>query len=192
MLDRLRSSTEATERLLDQIKAERHLANSGSTPFPVGNNNNNNNNTPADPQEESAQSMRLAFEHEARMLQEQLIDEPTQAYELLVQFFRKSSKALAVKTQSNGSTPLHEAIMDWSALKRAYDPRQLIALTALLEAGADKDALNASHQSPLALAFESENELLIQLMTTENPTKETLVNLAFEHNIQELIDMLIV
>lgn len=91
--------------------------------------------------------------------------------------------------EETGNSPLHAAVNLLIKKPKSYDIL-IVLITALLESGANKESPNFKDETPFQLACDTEDELLLQLFTHEKPNKETLLQLAKEHNREKFVDEL--
>lgn len=120
-----------------------------------------------------------------RILEERLaLSGPIKAYDTCLAFFREYPTFVVGRSENTNYPLLHEGLNRLCTEASAGD---YILFASLLECGADRTVLNARGQTLLEVALESNNEMLIQLLTLEMVTKDKLFTLALEHDKVDLM-----
>lgn len=127
-----------------------------------------------------------------KLLKIELKRNPAQTFEILVRYFNQDSTRYTMIDEQTGDTPLHKVIQ-LASKNKGIEHTQVtyICIAAALAVGADKEAPNSVGKTPMDLALESDDEILIQLITLENPSKEAMIALAFELKLESLLGYLI-
>ncbi len=144
----------------------------------------NDNNAVLDVPESA---IRASLERKGVALYAEIVKAPSLAYEKTIRFLRENPRAISITTEGSNNSPLHEVIVG----VLDHQPHKYVPLAALLEMGADTSALNSKGQTPLDVALAADSVMLVQLLTSENPTKELLLELALENEIEELVTWLV-
>lgn len=99
------------------------------------------------------------------------------SYERTCEFFKANPLSVSLRSEITQNTALHHVIAAITELPYLVAPLSVFA-TVLLELGADCQAVNADGEMPIEIALRSENEMLVQLLTLEQPNKRGLLALA--------------
>ncbi len=119
---------------------------------------------------------------------QRVIEEPAKSYEILSQFITENPEETTIQNEKTGNTRLHDYVIVFCQKKY---PLRLIGAAALFAKGADPNTQNLQKKSPLHVAQEYGNTLLIALFETKNPTKQDLIQLARNHKQQALLTWLV-
>lgn len=107
------------------------------------------------------------------------------SYEQTIAFFRANAALLSLRSEVTQNTGLHQIITSINERPDVRSPL-CVMLTALMELGADREAVNARGEMPIEIALQSDNEMLVQLLTLEHPNKQGLLTLAEQYGQYEL------
>ncbi len=112
---------------------------------------------------------------------------PEESYELFLDAMQRHKDLFINITFGEYNASLHAGI---EKMAEHNDPMNYVLFAAMLECGVDT-ALVCNGKILLDTALETGNDLLVQLLTTDRPTKQTLIDLAYEHHRDDLLPYLL-
>ncbi len=130
-----------------------------------------------------AEKLRIIMQEVEQKAQER----PDVSYEILLEYIQTHRELFLSKMHEEDNAGLHTGIQRMIVHKHPLD---YILFATMLECGVDR-TLVYDGRTLLDAAMDSGNEMLVQLLTTEHPTKQTLIDLAFEHHKDDLIPYLL-
>lgn len=113
---------------------------------------------------------------------------PDATYEILLKHIQTDRALFLSKMHEELNASLHAGIEHMT--KQTSHPHDYILFAVMLECGVDR-TLTYYGKTLFDAAVNNGNELLVQLLATEHPTKQTLIDLAFEYHRDDLIPYLL-
>ena len=114
---------------------------------------------------------------------------PSATYEIFLTSLQRNAGLFLGKLLDEHNANLHAGIEHMTMTEQAH-PVNYVGFTAMLESGVDR-TLKYKGKTLLDTAQASGNDMLVQLLTTPHPNKQTLIDLAREHGKKELLPFLL-
>lgn len=119
--------------------------------------------------------------------QAQIDEQPDAAYEIMHEKVQTHRELFLSKFHEENNAALHRCI---ELISRQKGPMDYILFTLMLVCGVNRELIY-NGKTLLDAAMDAGNDMLVQLLTTEHPTKDTLIDLAYEHHIDNLLPCLL-
>ena len=121
---------------------------------------------------------------ETIILVNNMLDQPKRSYNLMHEFIKNNPDQTTIKNEKTGNTNLHDYVTVFCDNK---DPIRFLGAAALFANGADPNITNNAKESALDIATQLNNAPLIALFKIKNLTKQDLIKLASNHNVNGLL-----